>query len=316
MPAFDKTSNDPVKAAGELCPEPGREYLPFFHAIEQFGILKKFQKDLYQLTGLPFDFVDIGLRHSEQLQAQRGFQPFCRMLYNLPRACRACARDEQRAVDDCLKKQRCILRRCYLGLMDVYVPVVMNGKIVGLLCTGQFFYRQPTPQDFRRIQKRLAGLGVDLAEARRAYFRAPVIAKRRVAAIVDLIQMVVELIDTGRLQVLKTAARHDPLRKALDFMETHYAEPITRLVVAQEAGLSVSRLAHVFKARVRMSFTAYLNLMRVNWAKYYLTNSRLRVSETAFKVGFGNLSHFNHVFRRSTGLAPTQYRQQHAGPRI
>ena len=91
---------------------------------------------------------------------------------------------------------------------------------------------------------------------------------------------------------------------------------MTPPVVAKEAGLSVSRLAHVFKAQIGMSFTAYLNLIRVSWAKYYLTNSHLRVSETAFHVGFGNLSHFNHVFRRSTGLSPTQYRRQHASTRI
>ena len=86
-------------------------------------------------------------------------------------------------------------------------------------------------------------------------------------------------------------------------------------LVAKAAGLSVSRLAHVFMAQVGMSVTAYLNMVRVHWARYYLTNSSLRVSETAFQVGFGNLSHFNHVFRRATGLAPTQYRRQQTSTR-
>jgi AraC-like DNA-binding protein len=77
----------------------------------------------------------------------------------------------------------------------------------------------------------------------------------------------------------------------------------------------VSRLAHVFKAQVGMSVTAYLNMVRVKWAEYYLTNSQLRVSEAAFQVGFGNLSHFNHVFRQATGFSPTQYRRQHSSTR-
>ena len=81
--------------------------------------------------------------------------------------------------------------------------------------------------------------------------------------------------------------------------------------MAKAAGLSVSRLAHVFKAQTGMSVTAYVNMVRVKRAEYYLANSQLRVSETAFQVGFGNLSHFNHVFRQATGLSPTQYRRQH-----
>ena len=311
-----KMSRDHNLAANEPRPGLGQEYRPFFHAIEQFGILKKFQNDLYQLIGLPFDFVDIGLRHSEQLQAHRGFTPFCALVKSTPLGRKTCECDERQAVADCVKKQRCMLRRCHLGMIDIIVPIVLNARVVGLFCTGQFFYEQPTPKHFCKIQKRLVGMGIDIIKARQAYFSAPVIAKPRVAAIIDLIQMVVGLIDAGRLQTLKTAAMHEPLRKALDFIEAHYAEPVTLPVVAQAAGLSVSRLAHVCKEQIGMSFTAYLNLIRINWAKYYLTNSHLKVSETAFQVGFGNLSHFNHVFRRSTGLSPTHYRRQHASTRI
>jgi len=309
-------SPDYNKAANGNSSASSQEYRPLFCAIEQFRVLKKFQHDLYQLTGLPFDFVDVGLRHSEQLQAHRVFTPFCALVKSTPLGRKACECDERQAVADCVKKQRCMLRRCHLGLIDIIVPVVLNARVVGLFCTGQFFYEQLTQQHFQKIQKRLADMGIDIIKARQAYFSAPVIEKRRVAAIMDLIQMVVGLIDTSRLQTLKTAAMHDPLRKALDFMEAHYAEPMTLPVAAKEAGLSVSRLAHVFKAQIGMSFTAYLNLIRVNWTKYYLTNSHLRVSETAFHVGFGNLSHFNHVFRRSTGLSPTKYRQQHTSTRI
>ncbi|MDD5707760.1 MAG: PocR ligand-binding domain-containing protein [Kiritimatiellae bacterium] len=296
-------------------PPLSRENASFYHTIEQFRILKAFQKDLYLLTGLPFDFVDLRLKHSEKLRAQRVFTPFCRMINSTPFGCGACDQDERQAVAYCVEKKRCRARRCHLGLIDVYVPITMNGRVAGLFCTGQLHYRRPTDADFLRIQHRLNGMGIDMAEARRAYFSAPVIEKRRVAAIIDLIGMVVGLIDAGRLRNLESAISHDPIRKVLSFMEDHYAEPMTLTVAAKEAGLSVSRLAHVFKAQTKMNFSAYLNLIRVGWAKYYLTNSRLRISEVAFQVGFANLSHFNHIFRRSTGLTPTQHRRQHSGTR-
>ncbi|MFH1477724.1 MAG: PocR ligand-binding domain-containing protein [Verrucomicrobiota bacterium] len=307
---------DHYKAANEASSGPSQECRSFFHVIEQFGILKTFQKNLYLLTGLPFDFVDLRLRQSENLRAHRVFTPFCTLVKSSPLGHSACECDERQIVANCVIKLKSVVRCCHLGLIEIVVPVVMNNGIVGLLCTGQMLYQRPTEKNFKKIQKRLAGMGVDVTKARQAYFSAPVIEKRRVAAIIDLIQMVVELIDAGRLQTLKSAVMHDPTRKALDFIEAHYADPVTLTVVAKEAGLSVSRLAHVFKAQTGMSFTAYLNLIRINWAKYYLTNSHVRVSETAFQVGFGNLSHFNHVFRQATGLSPTQYRHQHASTRI
>ena len=132
-----------------------------------------------------------------------------------------------------------------------------------MLCTGQLLYKRPTQQAFQRIQKRLASLGVDVAKARQAYFKLPVLEKQRVTAIIDLMQMVAELIGNQRLQTLKTVVLHHPLSKALDFIEARYAEPLTLPTVAKAAGLSVSRLAHVFKAQVGMSVTAYLNMVRV-----------------------------------------------------
>jgi AraC-like DNA-binding protein len=291
------------------------EQLSFFHAIEQFGILKSFQHDLYLLTGLPFDFVDLRMRSSDKLQAHRLFTSFCTLVNSTHLGRLACERDDQKAASTCLKGSGCLARRCHLGLIDITTPIVINGRAVGLLCTGQLLYHRPTQQSFQRIQKHLASLGVDVAKARQAYFKLPVLEKQRVMAIMDLMQMVAELIGNQRLLTLKTVVLHHPLSKALDFMEAHYAEPLTLPLVAKAAGLSVSRLAHVFKAQVGMSITAYLNMVRVNWARYYLTNSSLRVSETAFQVGFGNLSHFNHVFRRATGLSPTQYRRQQTSTR-
>ncbi len=300
------------KPAAGMKPALGGDQLSFFHAIEQFGILKSFQQDLHLLTGLPFDFVDLRMRSSNILRAHRLFTPFCTLVNSTPLGRLACERDDQNAAATCLKGSMCLARRCHLGLVDITKPIVVNGKAVGLLCTGQLLYQKPTEAAFKRIEKRLTRLGVDVAKAREAYFKLPVLERPRVTAIIDLIQMIAELIGNQRLQTLKTVVLHQPLSKALDFIESHYAESLTLPALANVAGLSVSRLAHVFKAQVGMTVTAYLNMVRVKWAEFYLINSQLRISETAFQVGFGNLSHFNHVFRQATGLSPTEYRRQHA----
>jgi AraC-like DNA-binding protein len=49
---------------------------------------------------------------------------------------------------------------------------------------------------------------------------------------------------------------------------------------------------------------------RIEKAKNLLLNQNLRVSEIAYEVGFQSLTHFNRVFKKVIGQAPTEYRAQ------
>ena len=87
LPAVDKMrhlNKMNNKTLNKNLPGLDQEYSSFLDVIEQFGVIKKFQNNLYRLTGLSFDFLDIGQRHSRKLQAQRVFMPFCRMINDTP----------------------------------------------------------------------------------------------------------------------------------------------------------------------------------------------------------------------------------------
>jgi len=43
-------------------------------------------------------------------------------------------------------------------------------------------------------------------------------------------------------------------------------------------------------------------------AKTLLSNPELRVSEIAFQSGFTSLTHFNRVFKKTTGQSPSEFR--------
>jgi YesN/AraC family two-component response regulator len=64
----------------------------------------------------------------------------------------------------------------------------------------------------------------------------------------------------------------------------------------------------VFKKGAGVTFTDYLGRVRVEKAKNLLLNRHLRISEIAYAVGFQSLTHFNRVFRKITGQAPTVFR--------
>jgi two-component system response regulator YesN len=65
----------------------------------------------------------------------------------------------------------------------------------------------------------------------------------------------------------------------------------------------------LFKKVLGMSFVEYVHRMRIDHAKDLLLSSDHAVAYIAGEVGFENVSHFNRVFRRFTGITPSSFRK-------
>ena len=60
----------------------------------------------------------------------------------------------------------------------------------------------------------------------------------------------------------------------------------------------------MFKKVTGINFTDCVSRQRIKSAKNLLLNSKLRVSEIAYDVGFQSLTHFNRVFKKIIGQSP------------
>ena len=100
----------------------------------------------------------------------------------------------------------------------------------------------------------------------------------------------------------------DRLNGALDYLKTHYQEPITLDKIAGVACVSPSYFCKLFKKVTGHSFTDYLRRMRVDSAKDLLLNSDLSISRVGEEVGLENHSYFDKTFKRLSGLSPTEFR--------
>ena len=289
-----------------------------FKEIESLRVLKRFQQDLSLLTGLSFDFVDLQVKHSLHLNTFQKYARLCRFVNSSPTCRNGCQECTFKAVNECLKRKETVIYDCHLGLIDVYIPLIMHDSVIGVLSTGQFLFSKPTANSFKKIERKLAGFGLSIARAKKYYFTAPIIEKDRVKAIVDLINMVIEYIIETENKILASeeASRQEKINRAWELIESRYAEDISLADAAAAVSLSPSRLAHLFKERLNTSFTSYINDLRIHWAKFFLTNTNLKVINIAYRVGFKNLSHFNHLFKKKMGLSPLQFRKQQNSTRI
>lgn len=289
------------------------EKMPYlsFKDVENLNILKRFQKILYSLSNLTFDFVDIQAHPSSQLKAFRKYVPFCKLINQSACGHSACEECDIKAIENCLKTKKPVIYCCHLSLVEIVVPVSIRGEPIGVLTSGQFLFSRPTEEKFKKIEAKIKTFGVNLKKAKENYLSIPVIKKNKAEVIVDLICLVAEYIveSENKISALKKIRRNDKIRQAQDFIELHYRENISIKDVALRVHLSSSRLAHIFRERFNANFTSYLNELRIEEAKFLLKNTNIRIIEVAYKVGFQNLSHFNHVFKEKVGSPPSKYRQ-------
>lgn len=97
--------------------------------------------------------------------------------------------------------------------------------------------------------------------------------------------------------------------RAIRFVKKSYPEPLLLGDVAAEVGLSRERLSRLFHQTIGITFSEYLNEVRLTEARRLLSSERNKITEIAFACGFQSISQFNRRFRASEGMSPSQYRR-------
>ena len=95
---------------------------------------------------------------------------------------------------------------------------------------------------------------------------------------------------------------------AREFIDRHFAQPLTINTLAGEACLSPFHFGRTFKAIFSVTPHQYLTLIRIKEAKKMM-GTDLSLMEICGKVGFESFGSFCRLFKKYTGLPPAQYRQ-------
>ncbi|WP_343672510.1 AraC family transcriptional regulator [Chitinophaga sp.] len=78
-------------------------------------------------------------------------------------------------------------------------------------------------------------------------------------------------------------------------------------LLAQQAGMSESKIQRLFKQIFGDSIYNYYQTLRMKEAAYLIKEQQLSVSEAGYKLGFSNLSHFTRLFEKHIGMKPKKY---------
>lgn len=120
-------------------------------------------------------------------------------------------------------------------------------------------------------------------------------------------------------EILVDVFRGEPLRKAqwqfsdvitrykqlLNYIDLEY-EHITYQNAVQFMNMSDAYFSRYFKRQAGMTFSQYLNVVRIEKAVQLLDSApTMKITDVMLRCGFNTIRNFNRVFRAVTGFTPT-----------
>lgn len=96
----------------------------------------------------------------------------------------------------------------------------------------------------------------------------------------------------------------------IQYIRDNYRSELSMQDVARAMSYSEAYFCKLFKQCFGKNFTSYLTEYRVEEAKRLLEDPMVNIKEIGKAVGYGDSNYFTKVFRRVTGVSPTEYRVQ------
>jgi AraC-like DNA-binding protein len=284
--------------------------------LEKSQIFRDYQRAFSTATELPvqlrpLDGFDPGQHpmHPEH--------PLCVILAESSEKCVACLRARCEAAKIPSNDRETVT--CFAGLCESSIPIRVGEKIIGLLQTGRVALSPRSASKFKTLTDLVLSWGhnVDLKRLEDAYYHSKVLSKGKYEAMVRLLEIFALHLSlvANQLTIQADESELPLVRRARNFIAAHQQEHIDLSKVAGAVHVSTYYFCKMFKRATGLTFTDYLNRVRVERAREHLLKPHVRVSEVAYEVGFSSLTHFNRSFRRVVGASPTQWRQRQIGAR-
>lgn len=117
--------------------------------------------------------------------------------------------------------------------------------------------------------------------------------------------MIADIFRNEKTETLNTASESSAYKELLRLISERYAD-ITFDEAVEFMCFSRPYFSKYFHKMSGMTFSEYLNVVRVSESVKMLSQKNLSAGETAFAAGFGTIRSFNRIFKRYTGFTPRE----------
>lgn len=96
----------------------------------------------------------------------------------------------------------------------------------------------------------------------------------------------------------------------INYINLNYSQQISLQSISEEFHMSESHISNLIKKRSGKKFSEHLTLARITKAQELLSSSNLSIEDIAEEVGYVDAFYFSRVYKKATGLSPSEFRRQ------
>jgi len=116
--------------------------------------------------------------------------------------------------------------------------------------------------------------------------------------------------ESGSLSNNGADNKTDKIRLAQRLIKRNYNRRLSLQDISKEVFLSYKYLSRVFKEKTGKTFNEYKLELKISSAKQFLREGNYPLGQIAYMVGYQNPDSFMKMFKRVTGLTPSEYRSR------
>ncbi|OGF50717.1 MAG: hypothetical protein A2231_05620 [Candidatus Firestonebacteria bacterium RIFOXYA2_FULL_40_8] len=287
-----------------------REQISFSDLAES-KTFEEFFRIVQDLTGIIMALGSADRTKSKYLFKTEEMNPLCLTLRTDPKGFLACQETDRINCMRAAKGEKGIHYLCHAGLVDIAVPIFVEGNHIATINCGQVLPEEPTLKGWEEFYKRNKHLKVDFAKLKAAYLKSPFITKNRLESTVKLFSFFADYFcETGRkLKVKAKASERTEILSVKKYIEQHFREPVNLTEAANHVSLSPAYLSHIFYKITGMHFVDYLQKLRLEEAKKLLKQTDWSITKISSEAGYNNITHFNRIFKKTEKVCPKDFRK-------
>ena len=156
------------------------------------------------------------------------------------------------------------------------------------------------PEDFTSIQKLLAEMIYEHTQKKESW--QTLLYAKFLQLCTILSRLYQDYGEDHRSDVVKLAT-------AVAYIEKNYCNAISLADLAHMTGYSERQFHRLFQSAFSMAPSMYITNLRLQRAQLLLKNSGQPIGEISWSCGYSDQNYFSRIFKKYTGLTPTEYKQ-------